>query len=50
MTSSGFIHVSTELKNKDEYSQVLFSGFCRKVQYGGGSCLEDICKKQNIEL
>nr|XP_046273404.1 unconventional myosin-Ig isoform X2 [Scatophagus argus] len=30
-TSSGFIRVSKELKNKDEYSQVLFSGFCRKV-------------------
>uniref|UniRef100_A0A665W6W2 Unconventional myosin-Ig-like n=1 Tax=Echeneis naucrates TaxID=173247 RepID=A0A665W6W2_ECHNA len=30
-TSSGFIRVSKELRNKDEYSQVLFSGFCRKV-------------------
>ncbi|XP_008284029.1 unconventional myosin-Ig [Stegastes partitus] len=30
-TSSGFIRASKELKNKDEYSQVLFSGFCRKV-------------------
>uniref|UniRef100_A0A7N6A8X5 Myosin IG n=1 Tax=Anabas testudineus TaxID=64144 RepID=A0A7N6A8X5_ANATE len=26
-----FIRVSKELRNKDEYSQVLFSGFCRKV-------------------
>ncbi|GLD55631.1 unconventional myosin-Ig-like protein [Lates japonicus] len=30
-TSSGFIRVSKELRNKDQYSQVLFSGFCRKV-------------------
>uniref|UniRef100_A0A8C4DNV1 Myosin IG n=1 Tax=Dicentrarchus labrax TaxID=13489 RepID=A0A8C4DNV1_DICLA len=30
-TSSGFIRVSKELRNKDEYSQVLFSSFCRKV-------------------
>uniref|UniRef100_A0A672YER7 Unconventional myosin-Ig-like n=1 Tax=Sphaeramia orbicularis TaxID=375764 RepID=A0A672YER7_9TELE len=30
-TSSGFIRVSKELRNKNEYSQVLFSGFCRKV-------------------
>ncbi|XP_068188523.1 unconventional myosin-Ig [Antennarius striatus] len=30
-TSATFIHVSKELKNKDEYSQVLFSSFCRKV-------------------
>ncbi|XP_038581115.1 unconventional myosin-Ig [Micropterus salmoides] len=30
-TSSGFIRVSKELRNKDEYNQVLFSGFCRKV-------------------
>ncbi|KAM7373478.1 hypothetical protein PAMP_008326 [Pampus punctatissimus] len=30
-TSSGFTRVSKELRNKDEYSQVLFSGFCRKV-------------------
>ncbi|XP_062414430.1 unconventional myosin-Ig isoform X1 [Pungitius pungitius] len=30
-TSSGFIRVSKELRNKDDHSQVLFSGFCRKV-------------------
>ncbi|MED6252181.1 Unconventional myosin-Ig [Ataeniobius toweri] len=30
-TSSAFIRVSKELKNKDGYSQVVFSGFCRKV-------------------
>ncbi|XP_075995449.1 unconventional myosin-Ig [Genypterus blacodes] len=30
-TSSGFIRVSKELRNRDEYSQVLFSGLCRKV-------------------
>ncbi|XP_056154272.1 unconventional myosin-Ig [Lampris incognitus] len=30
-TSSGFIRASKELKNKDQYSQVLFSAFCRKV-------------------
>lgn len=30
-TSSGFTRVTKELRNKDEYSQVLFSGFCRKV-------------------
>uniref|UniRef100_A0A671U2Q3 Myosin IG n=1 Tax=Sparus aurata TaxID=8175 RepID=A0A671U2Q3_SPAAU len=30
-TSSSFTRVSKELRNKDEYSQVLFSGFCRKV-------------------
>uniref|UniRef100_A0A3Q1HM39 Uncharacterized protein n=1 Tax=Anabas testudineus TaxID=64144 RepID=A0A3Q1HM39_ANATE len=30
-TSTSFIRVSKELRNKDEYSQVLFSGFCRKV-------------------
>uniref|UniRef100_A0A669EZN2 Myosin IG n=1 Tax=Oreochromis niloticus TaxID=8128 RepID=A0A669EZN2_ORENI len=30
-TSAGFIRISKELKNKDEYSQVLFSSFCRKV-------------------
>uniref|UniRef100_A0A8C3ATY2 Myosin IG n=1 Tax=Cyclopterus lumpus TaxID=8103 RepID=A0A8C3ATY2_CYCLU len=30
-TSSGFARVTKELRNKDEYSQVLFSGFCRKV-------------------
>uniref|UniRef100_A0A3B4X353 Myosin IG n=1 Tax=Seriola lalandi dorsalis TaxID=1841481 RepID=A0A3B4X353_SERLL len=30
-TNSAFTRVSKELKNKDEYSQVLFSGFCRKV-------------------
>lgn len=34
-TSSSFTRVSKELRNKDEYSQVLFSGFCRKVQYAG---------------
>lgn len=33
LTSADFVHVSKELKNKDEYSQVLFSSFCRKVQY-----------------
>uniref|UniRef100_A0A8C3GBI3 Myosin IG n=1 Tax=Cyclopterus lumpus TaxID=8103 RepID=A0A8C3GBI3_CYCLU len=31
LTSSGFARVTKELRNKDEYSQVLFSGFCRKV-------------------
>lgn len=30
-TSVSFIRISKELKNKDEYSQVLFSSFCRKV-------------------
>uniref|UniRef100_A0A8D0CSX8 Myosin IG n=1 Tax=Sander lucioperca TaxID=283035 RepID=A0A8D0CSX8_SANLU len=30
-TSSSFIRVSKDLRNKDMYSQVLFSGFCRKV-------------------
>ncbi|KAM3858015.1 LOW QUALITY PROTEIN: unconventional myosin-Ig [Diretmus argenteus] len=30
-TSSSFIRVSKELRNKDQYSQVLFSGLCRKV-------------------
>uniref|UniRef100_A0A3Q3MQG2 Myosin IG n=1 Tax=Labrus bergylta TaxID=56723 RepID=A0A3Q3MQG2_9LABR len=30
-TSPGFVRISKELRNKDEYSQVLFSGFCRKV-------------------
>ncbi|XP_010770787.1 unconventional myosin-Id-like [Notothenia coriiceps] len=30
-TSATFIRVSKELKNRDEYNQVLFSGFCRKV-------------------
>ncbi|XP_037549432.1 unconventional myosin-Ig [Nematolebias whitei] len=30
-TSSAFIQVSKQLKNKDGYSQVVFSGFCRKV-------------------
>nr|XP_057903496.1 unconventional myosin-Ig isoform X2 [Doryrhamphus excisus] len=30
-SSSGFARFSRELRNKDEYSQVLFSGFCRKV-------------------
>lgn len=30
-TSSSFIRVSKELRNKSEFSQVLFSGFCRKV-------------------
>uniref|UniRef100_A0AAX7SU27 Myosin IG n=1 Tax=Astatotilapia calliptera TaxID=8154 RepID=A0AAX7SU27_ASTCA len=30
-TSASFIRISKELKNKDEYSQVLFSSFCRKV-------------------
>uniref|UniRef100_A0A8C6PUL0 Myosin IG n=1 Tax=Nothobranchius furzeri TaxID=105023 RepID=A0A8C6PUL0_NOTFU len=30
-TSSGFVRVSRELKNKDGYGQVVFSGFCRKV-------------------
>ncbi|XP_029021997.1 unconventional myosin-Ig [Betta splendens] len=30
-TSSCFRRVSKELRNRDEYSQVLFSGFCRKV-------------------
>ncbi|XP_034016403.1 unconventional myosin-Ig [Thalassophryne amazonica] len=30
-TSSSFIRVSKDWRNKDEYSQVLFSGFCRKV-------------------
>uniref|UniRef100_A0A668TIU5 Myosin motor domain-containing protein n=1 Tax=Oreochromis aureus TaxID=47969 RepID=A0A668TIU5_OREAU len=29
-TSASFIRISKELKNKDEYSQVLFSSFCRK--------------------
>lgn len=32
-TSSGFTRFSKELRNKEEYSQVLFSGFCRKVRY-----------------
>lgn len=31
LTSSAFLHVSKELKIRDEFSQVLFSGFCRKV-------------------
>ncbi|XP_061521666.1 unconventional myosin-Ig isoform X2 [Phycodurus eques] len=30
-SSSGFTRFSRELRNKDQYSQVLFSGFCRKV-------------------
>ncbi|XP_072227285.1 unconventional myosin-Ig [Leuresthes tenuis] len=30
-TSSGFVRVSKELKNRDAYGQVVFSGFCRKV-------------------
>ncbi|XP_057684028.1 unconventional myosin-Ig isoform X2 [Corythoichthys intestinalis] len=30
-TSSGFARFARELRNKDEYSQVLFSGFCRKM-------------------
>uniref|UniRef100_A0AAQ4PU35 Myosin IG n=1 Tax=Gasterosteus aculeatus aculeatus TaxID=481459 RepID=A0AAQ4PU35_GASAC len=30
-TSSGFARVSKELRNKDDHSRVLFSGFCRKV-------------------
>ncbi|XP_059206016.1 unconventional myosin-Ig [Centropristis striata] len=30
-TSSSFTRVCKELRNKDQYSQVLFSGFCRKV-------------------
>ncbi|XP_030596817.1 unconventional myosin-Ig [Archocentrus centrarchus] len=30
-TSSSFIRISKELRNKDKYNQVLFSGFCRKV-------------------
>ncbi|KAG7235290.1 hypothetical protein INR49_002815, partial [Caranx melampygus] len=29
-TSSAFIRVSKELRNKDEFAQVIFSGFCRK--------------------
>lgn len=32
LTSSAFLHVSKELKNRDQFSQVLFSGFCRKVR------------------
>ncbi|XP_039978174.1 unconventional myosin-Ig isoform X1 [Xiphias gladius] len=31
LTNSSFIRLSKELRNKDKYSQVLFSGFCRKV-------------------
>lgn len=31
LTSSAFVRVCKELKNKDEYGQVLFSSFCRKV-------------------
>uniref|UniRef100_A0A674DAP4 Myosin IG n=1 Tax=Salmo trutta TaxID=8032 RepID=A0A674DAP4_SALTR len=31
LTSSNFIRISKELRNKDQYNQVLFSGFCRKV-------------------
>uniref|UniRef100_A0A6Q2XLN1 Myosin IG n=1 Tax=Esox lucius TaxID=8010 RepID=A0A6Q2XLN1_ESOLU len=30
-SSSNFIRASKELKNKDLYNQVLFSGFCRKM-------------------
>ncbi|KAM4539467.1 unconventional myosin-Ig [Odontesthes bonariensis] len=30
-TSSGFVRVSKELKNRDAFGQVVFSGFCRKV-------------------
>ncbi|KAM9737324.1 unconventional myosin-Ig [Menidia menidia] len=30
-TSSSFVRASKELKNKDSFSQVVFSGFCRKV-------------------
>ncbi|KAK5883161.1 hypothetical protein CesoFtcFv8_019521 [Champsocephalus esox] len=30
-TSVAFIRVSKELRNRDEHNQVLFSGFCRKV-------------------
>ncbi|XP_023201125.1 unconventional myosin-Ig-like [Xiphophorus maculatus] len=30
-TSAAFIRVSKELKNKDGYSQVVFSAFCRKM-------------------
>ncbi|CAN9503530.1 unnamed protein product [Ophioblennius macclurei] len=30
-SSSSFIRASKELKNRDEYGQILFSGFCRKV-------------------
>ncbi|XP_003969276.2 unconventional myosin-Ig isoform X1 [Takifugu rubripes] len=31
LTSSTFLHVFKDLKVRDEFSQVLFSGFCRKV-------------------
>lgn len=34
LTGTAFVLVCKELKNKDEYGQVLFSSFCRKVQYG----------------
>uniref|UniRef100_A0A4W5RPM6 Myosin IG n=1 Tax=Hucho hucho TaxID=62062 RepID=A0A4W5RPM6_9TELE len=30
-SSSNFILLSQELRNKDEYNQVIFSGFCRKM-------------------
>ncbi|XP_061738699.1 unconventional myosin-Ig [Nerophis ophidion] len=32
-SSSGFVRFSRELRNKDQYSQVLFSGFCRMVNW-----------------
>uniref|UniRef100_H3CG27 Myosin IG n=1 Tax=Tetraodon nigroviridis TaxID=99883 RepID=H3CG27_TETNG len=31
LTSSAFLQASKELKNRDQFSQVLFSAFCRKV-------------------
>lgn len=31
LTNSTFLNVFKELKIRDEFSQVLFSGFCRKV-------------------
>uniref|UniRef100_A0A8C6TSW5 Myosin IG n=1 Tax=Neogobius melanostomus TaxID=47308 RepID=A0A8C6TSW5_9GOBI len=30
-TCSSFVQVSKELRNKDDFSRVLFSGFCRKI-------------------
>ncbi|XP_066531605.1 unconventional myosin-Id-like [Hoplias malabaricus] len=33
LTSSNFIRITKELKNKDQYSQVLFSGFVRMLNW-----------------
>ncbi|XP_075867895.1 unconventional myosin-Ig isoform X2 [Nelusetta ayraudi] len=46
LTSSAFVRVCKELKNKDEYGQVLFSSFCRKLAFRDFSrCLRGKDKK-----